>query len=228
MAAIHAGSQRSYGRIRIQRGLSKKGIEAGHERVRKAMQRQGLRSGVSAPLSCDHGLQSPQAGGEQPAESTIPRLADQSGMGIRHHIHCHASGLAGSGLRHGSGQSQNRRLVDERPDPSSAGGRSTQIRRLAAQTGLRPAAAFGPWQLISSDSYRRLIREFGMLETGYLRPRQPFACGPGPPAPPRRNRHNSPTAAFRPRASSLIFDDDSSWCSPPRIRGGALCLRKVT
>lgn len=43
VAAIHAGSQRSYGRPRIQRGLRKQGIEVGHERVRRSIQRQGLR-----------------------------------------------------------------------------------------------------------------------------------------------------------------------------------------
>jgi transposase InsO family protein len=42
VAAIYAGSQRSYGRIRIQRGLRQQGIEVGHERVRRSMQRQGL------------------------------------------------------------------------------------------------------------------------------------------------------------------------------------------
>jgi transposase InsO family protein len=43
VAAIHAGSKRSYGRTRIQRGLRKQGIEVGHERVRRSLQRQGLR-----------------------------------------------------------------------------------------------------------------------------------------------------------------------------------------
>lgn len=43
VAAIHAESQRSYGRIRIQRGLRKQGIAVGHERVRRSIQRQGLR-----------------------------------------------------------------------------------------------------------------------------------------------------------------------------------------
>ena len=43
VAAMHAGSQRSYGRTRIHRGLRKQGIEVGHERVRRSLQRQGLR-----------------------------------------------------------------------------------------------------------------------------------------------------------------------------------------
>jgi len=43
VAAIHAGSQRSYGRPRIHRGLRQQGIEVGHERVRRSLQRQGLR-----------------------------------------------------------------------------------------------------------------------------------------------------------------------------------------
>ena len=43
VAAIHAGSQRSYGRPRIVRGLREQGIEVGHERVRNSLRRQGLR-----------------------------------------------------------------------------------------------------------------------------------------------------------------------------------------
>ena len=43
VAAIHAGSQRSYGRPRIVRGLREQGIEVGHERVRNSLKRQGLR-----------------------------------------------------------------------------------------------------------------------------------------------------------------------------------------
>ena len=43
VAALHAGSQRSYGRTRIQRGLRRQGIAVGHERVRRSIQRQGLR-----------------------------------------------------------------------------------------------------------------------------------------------------------------------------------------
>jgi transposase InsO family protein len=43
VAAIHARSKRSYGRPRIVRGLRKEGLRVGHERVRKSLQRQGLR-----------------------------------------------------------------------------------------------------------------------------------------------------------------------------------------
>jgi len=43
VAALHAGSQRSYGRPRIVRGLHERGVHVGHERVRKSLKRQGLR-----------------------------------------------------------------------------------------------------------------------------------------------------------------------------------------
>ena len=43
VAAMHAGSQRSYGRPRIVRGLRAQGVPVSHERVRKSLQRQGLR-----------------------------------------------------------------------------------------------------------------------------------------------------------------------------------------
>lgn len=43
VAAIHAGSRRSYGRNRILRALRKQGTAPGHERVRKSLQRQKLR-----------------------------------------------------------------------------------------------------------------------------------------------------------------------------------------
>lgn len=42
VAALHAGSQRSYGRPRIVRGLHDQGVHVGHERVRKSLKRQGL------------------------------------------------------------------------------------------------------------------------------------------------------------------------------------------
>ena len=43
VAAIHAQSKCSYGRPRIVRGLRKEGLRVGHERVRKSLERQGLR-----------------------------------------------------------------------------------------------------------------------------------------------------------------------------------------
>ena len=42
VAAIHAGSNRSYGRPRIVRGLHEQGVSVSHERVRKSLKRQGL------------------------------------------------------------------------------------------------------------------------------------------------------------------------------------------
>ena len=42
VAAIHAGSNRSYGRPRIVRGLRDQGVPVSHERVRKSLKRQGL------------------------------------------------------------------------------------------------------------------------------------------------------------------------------------------
>lgn len=44
VAAIHTGSHRSYGRPRIVRQLRKEGVQVGHERVRRSLHRQGLRS----------------------------------------------------------------------------------------------------------------------------------------------------------------------------------------
>ena len=49
VAAIHAGSRRSYGRPRIVRGLRAQGVQVGHERVRKSLQRQGLRPVYKRP-----------------------------------------------------------------------------------------------------------------------------------------------------------------------------------
>ena len=49
VAAIHAQSKRSYGRPRIVRGLRKEGLRVGHERVRKSLERQGLRPVYKRP-----------------------------------------------------------------------------------------------------------------------------------------------------------------------------------
>jgi putative transposase len=49
VAAIHAASQRSYGRDRIVRNLRQQGERIGHERVRKSLQRQGLRPVYKRP-----------------------------------------------------------------------------------------------------------------------------------------------------------------------------------
>ena len=70
VAAMHAGSQRSYGRPRIVRGLRAQGVPVSHERVRKSLQRQGLRPGVSATLSCDDRCGPSQTHRSQRAGST--------------------------------------------------------------------------------------------------------------------------------------------------------------
>jgi putative transposase len=49
VAAIHAASQRSYGRPRIVRGLREQGIEVSHERVRNSLKRQELRPVYKRP-----------------------------------------------------------------------------------------------------------------------------------------------------------------------------------
>ena len=49
VAAVHAGSKRSYGRPRIVRGLRAQGLQVGHERVRKSLKRQGLRPVYKRP-----------------------------------------------------------------------------------------------------------------------------------------------------------------------------------
>jgi transposase InsO family protein len=49
VAAIHATSRRSYGRLRIVRDLHDQGIRVGHERVRKSLLRQALRPVYKRP-----------------------------------------------------------------------------------------------------------------------------------------------------------------------------------
>lgn len=49
VAAMHAGSQRSYGRPRIVRGLGEQGIRVSHERVRNSLKRQDLRPVYKRP-----------------------------------------------------------------------------------------------------------------------------------------------------------------------------------
>ena len=49
VAALHAGSKRSYGRPRIVRGLREQGVQVGHERVRNSLKRQDLRSVYKRP-----------------------------------------------------------------------------------------------------------------------------------------------------------------------------------
>ena len=49
VAAMHAGSQRSYGRPRIVRGLRAQGIQVSHERVRNSLKRQDLRPVYKRP-----------------------------------------------------------------------------------------------------------------------------------------------------------------------------------
>jgi transposase InsO family protein len=49
VAAIHAASQRSYGRPRIVRGLREQGVQVSHERVRNSLKRQQLRPVYKRP-----------------------------------------------------------------------------------------------------------------------------------------------------------------------------------
>ena len=49
VAAIHAASQRRYGRRRVVRGLQQGGVRVGHERVRRSLKRQGLRPAYKRP-----------------------------------------------------------------------------------------------------------------------------------------------------------------------------------
>jgi transposase InsO family protein len=49
VAAIHAESQRSYGRPRIVRGLHEQGVQVSHERVRNSLKRQDLRPVYKRP-----------------------------------------------------------------------------------------------------------------------------------------------------------------------------------
>jgi putative transposase len=49
VAAVHAASKGSYGRPRIVRGLRQQGLQVGHERVRRSLQRQALRPVYKRP-----------------------------------------------------------------------------------------------------------------------------------------------------------------------------------
>ena len=49
VAAIHAGTKRSYGRPRIVRDLRAQGVRVSHERVRNSLKRQGLRPAYQRP-----------------------------------------------------------------------------------------------------------------------------------------------------------------------------------
>lgn len=49
VAALHAASRRSYGRMRIVQSLRQQGVVVGHERVRKSLLRQGLRPVYKRP-----------------------------------------------------------------------------------------------------------------------------------------------------------------------------------
>jgi putative transposase len=49
VAAMHAGSHRSYGRPRIVRGLREQGVAVSHERVRNSLKRQDLRPVYKRP-----------------------------------------------------------------------------------------------------------------------------------------------------------------------------------
>ena len=49
VAAMHAASKSSYGRPRIVRGLRELGLQVGHERVRRSLQRQALRPVYKRP-----------------------------------------------------------------------------------------------------------------------------------------------------------------------------------
>lgn len=63
VAAIHAGSKRSYGRPRIVRGLRQQGLRVGHERVRNSLKRQSLRPVYKRPyrVTTDSGHHQPIA-----------------------------------------------------------------------------------------------------------------------------------------------------------------------
>lgn len=49
MAALHAASRLTYGRPRIVRDLHQQGIRVGHERVRRSLKRQVLRTAYKRP-----------------------------------------------------------------------------------------------------------------------------------------------------------------------------------
>lgn len=94
VAAIHRATRGSYGRPCIVRQLCAQGQPAGAERVRRRLQRQGLRPvGLQAPVSGDHGFDASPAGGAESVGSAFRRLAAQSGLGQRHHLRQDRRGL---------------------------------------------------------------------------------------------------------------------------------------
>jgi HTH-like domain len=80
VAAIHAASQRSYGRPRIVRGLREQGIEVSHERVRNSLKRQELRPVYKRPYRVTTDSP-PQTDRCQRAGSAFRWLGSQPGLG---------------------------------------------------------------------------------------------------------------------------------------------------
>ena len=77
VAAIHAGSKRSYGRPRIVRRLREQGVQVSHERVRNSLKRQQLRPLYKRPYR----VTTDSADRCQRAGSTLRWLASQPSLG---------------------------------------------------------------------------------------------------------------------------------------------------
>jgi transposase InsO family protein len=113
IAAIHEGSDRSYGRPRIVRSLRDCGIQASHERVRNSLNRQGLR----AVYRRRYRVTTKSEHSQPIARNVLDRRFDgwqlnQAWVGDITYVE--TGGLAVSGVRDGLGESENRGLVDER------------------------------------------------------------------------------------------------------------------
>ena len=141
VSKLHAVSRRSYGRPRIVQGLRKQGLQVGHERVRKSLVRQGLRPLYRAAVPGDDRFEPSQAGSREHSGPAVRWLADQSGVGRRHHLCVDCTGVAVSGCSDGLGKPAHRRVVDERAHERRSRVRCVEVGVLASQTRGRVAHA---------------------------------------------------------------------------------------
>jgi transposase InsO family protein len=146
--ALHGGSKRSYGRPRIVRGLREQGVQVGHERVRNSLKRQDLRPVYKHPYRV-----TTESAHHQPvAPNVLYRRVDdwrvsQAWVADITYIST-GEGWLYLAWRYGSGQSQNRRLVNERAHYGRAGLSGVEVGVLAAQTDCGTDHAFGPRQSV--------------------------------------------------------------------------------
>jgi putative transposase len=164
VAAIHAESRCSYGRPRIVRGLHEQGVAVGHERVRNSLKRQDLRPVYKRPYR----VTTDSAHHKPIAPNVLDRRFDgwqvnQAWVADITYV-ATAEGWI-SGLRHGSGQPQNRGLsMSERikAELVCQALKSAYWRRKPS-AGLIMHSDRG--SQYASDSHRRLIKDYRMIQS---------------------------------------------------------------